>query len=103
MKTILFRCQIENIKFDTPEELREIIEKIGLSIQVMHPTALIDPAIQVADMYRGDTQKTAFGDAVVDAYMEVKRSSGEIEYIHVVDGENHVITKEQYMAAHALH
>lgn len=101
IKNIVFQCRIEGVNCINEVELTKYVESMIAHLRAKYPTAMIDQQLQ-CEVEEPGVQRTAFGDAQVDGYMEVKRqSTGEVEHFYNVNGQSFPITKEQYDAAHA--
>lgn len=101
IKSAIIRVMLPNINCATPDDLQQRVTEVGVAIQKIVPGAMIDPQVECEQTTELQGQDTAFGRAVIDGYMEVKRKDGRVEYFYNDGVTSHPITKETYDAAHA--
>lgn len=100
MKTVVFRCKLDNLTCANEQELLTLMTRIGAAIQSVHADAMIHPTMDVLSSV--EVSSNIAGAGGCDGYMDVKRANGSHEYYYTPnDGTNVQITKEQYDAAHA--
>ncbi len=99
IKTVIFRCKLKDVNCQTQEELLAFMERVGASIQTIHNDVQIDPNVEIE--VENDVQYTSVGEAVTDAYLEIKKKNGDTYYKHSVGGVTFDITKEEYDLYHS--
>lgn len=95
--------EITGLSLATEAELLDLLGRILAAARQVHPEIKLGAEVQagMAPAAPREVQRTALGDATVEAYAHVRRKSGAHEYFKVVDGQHVPITEQEYNDYHA--
>lgn len=99
-KSAMFRCKVDNINCLDDASLAALMNKIAAAIATVTPEVTIDPSITF-EKIQPEVTETIFGKAAADGFAAVKRASGKVEYLRLINGESHHISEEDYNKIHS--